>query len=389
MTQVRFGGGENPWGYQAARNTYQLPQKAEAWLKPKVGGAVAGFVKNQLTSDFSSFTNVSVGKFKTLLAEPPKLPLLLLLYPGTVGPRLYRAYQRGKENNDYREMGDVLRRDVTAITLFVFALSPVVNGISRFVQQVKGVNLVKDGGGVLSYSDFRNYEIDTPKALWQLVKEGNGNGLKNAINALKDDGLTEKYHALNPAKKADYANTLKTLKREVAQFVDEFSPEKYKLPEKGTPAEKQLAEKLPIDKAKTVYKSFDQAQQDIVDILEHCAKNGCENGSREVLEIAKNLQGQAKGALKHFAKVHRLPADMVSFALMIGAIGWAPMAFNGWWNKRQYDKQQAAAISSATTPAVAPSMPFQRSFQPVNGFQPLTGFSAQSPAINPFNRSAF
>jgi hypothetical protein len=374
MTQVRFGSNE-PRGYQAARWTYNLPQKAEAWLAPKVGETAAAFTKKQLNIDFSNFTNVSVGKFKTLLAEPPKLPLLLLLYPGTVGPRLYRAYQRGKENNDYREMGDVMRRDVTAITMFVFALSPLVNWTSKQVQKIKGVNLVNKDGGVLSYSDFRNYEIDTPQALWQLVKEGNGPGLKNAINALKDHGLTEKYKALDPADKShDYTETLKNLKREVSQFVDDFNPEKYNVVKQG--------EKLPLDKAKDVYVQFTKAEQAVVEAL----KEGGKEGSKEVMEIAKNLQGQTKGALKYYAKIHRLPADVLSFAVLVGLIGWAPMAFNGWWNKRQFEKQMSAAVNSIPPKPMAlpqPSAPL--AITAPSGFQPFPGFPPQGTA-NPFNR---
>lgn len=374
MTQVRFGSNE-PMGYQAARWTYNLPQKAEAWLAPKVGKTVAEFTKNQLNTDFSHFTNVSVGKLKTLLAEPPKLPLLLLLYPGTVGPRLYRAYQRGKENNDYREMGDVMRRDVTAITMFVFALSPLVNWTSKQVQKIKGVNLVNKDGGVLSYSDFRNYEIDSATALWQLVKEGNGVGLKNAINALKDHGLTEKYLALNPKKPHNYAEILKNLKREVSQFVDDFNPETYNAAEQG--------EKLPIDKAKDVYVQFTKAEDAVYAAL----KKGGKKDSKEVMEIAKNLRGQTKGALKHYAKVHRLPADVLSFAVLVGLIGWAPMAFNGWWNKRQFEKQMSAAVNSIPPKPMAiplPSAPL--AITAPTTFQPFPGFPPQGVA-NPFSRT--
>jgi gas vesicle protein len=375
MTQVRFGGNE-PRGYQAARWTYNLPQKAEAWLTPKLGQKVAGFTKNQLNTDFSHFTSVSLGKFKTMLADPPRLPLLLLLYPGTVGPRLYRAYQRGKENNDYREMGDVLRRDVTAITMFVFALAPLVNNTSKLVQKIKGVNLVNKDGGVLSYSDFRNYEIDSAKALWQLVKEGNGVGLKNAINNLKDQGLTEKHKALNPKITHNYADILKNLKREVSQFVEDFNPEKYKVAD-------EKAEELAISKAEKVYKHFTEAEDAVFAALQE----GGKKGSKEVMEIAKNLQGQAKGALKYYAKVHRLPADVLSFAVLVGLIGWAPMAFNAWWNKRQFEKQMSAAVNSIPPkPIPLPQPPVPQAITASTAFQPFMGFPPQR-AANPFSRS--
>lgn len=363
MTQVRFGSGA-PWGYKAAQWTYNLPERAEKFLSPKVGKGIGGFVKKQLDADFSHFTSMSLGKrFQTLLAEPPRLPLLLLLYPGTVGPRAYRAYQRGKEANDFREVGDVLRRDMTAITLFVFALSPLVNFTSRLMEGLSGVNLVKKKeGGVLSYSDFRNYEITNPKALWQVVKEGNDRGLKNAINGLKDGGLNNK-HQDNSVSKA-----LDALKESVENFLKNHKPDSN--------------EKEALEAAGKTYQHFDIVEDKIKDVLD----KGYKTGSKDMMDIAKNLQGQAKGALKNYAKVRRLPSDMLSFAVMIGLIGWAPMAFNGWWNKKQFQKQQQAGTANPPAQPALPTQPVQRAFpQPAIGFQPFAGFPNQRPA-NPFNR---
>lgn len=389
MTQVRFGNNNSGgWAYKAAEWTYALPDKAEKKISPILGERVGGFIKNQLNSDFAHFTNVQVGnKFKTMIAEPPRLPLLLLLYPGTVGPRLYRAYQRGKENNDYREMGDVLRRDLTAITLFVFALGPMVKGTSKAVQAMTGVNLL-DGASksVLSYSQFRNYEITNGKALWQVVKEGNGDGLKKAIGKLNDGGLKEHhYGALN--------KTLGTLKEKVNQFVDEFAPTQPNVAKKS--------EDAALAQAKGVYKYFEQAEKDVQTALESAGKKN----SKEVIEITKKLQGQAKDALKNYAKVRRLPTDMFAFAVMIGAIGWLPMAFNGWWNKKQFEKKHAAGEVSANpaqkapipqpqpTPQASGVQNFSAAFaakaqpfsQPLN-FRNFSTLAPQQPPMNPFNR---
>lgn len=383
MTQVRFGNNKDGWAYRAAEWTYALPDKTEKKISPILGEKVGGFIKNQLNSDFAHFTNVQVGnKFKTLIAEPPKLPLLLLLYPGTVGPRLYRAYQRGKENNDYREMGDVLRRDLTAITLFVFALGPIVKGTSNLVQRMTGVNLL-DGASksVLSYSQFRNYEITNGKALWQVVKEGNGKGLKNAINKLNDGGLSEH-------RETGLQDKLKGLKTAVNELADQYA---------------NSEDKAGLKKANEVFdEHFTPVKDEVKEVLERAAKKG---DSKEVIEIAKRLQGQAKDALKNYAKVRRLPTDMFAFALMIGAIGWLPMAFNGWWNKKQFEKNHAAA-EAADSPAQKAPVPqqqpspqagsvqnFSAAFapkaqpfsQPLN-FRNFSTFAPQQPPMNPFNR---
>ncbi len=387
MSQIRFGASE-PFAYKAAQWTYDLPKKAEKALTPKLGEKVSRFIGNQLNSDFSQYTSISLGRFKTLLAEPPRLPLLLLLYPGTVGPRLYRAYQRGKENNDFREMGDVLRRDLTAITLFVFALAPLVYGVSKFTQGRTGVNLVKPKeGGVLSYSDFRNYKIDNPQALWQVVKEGNGEGLEKAINHLNDGGLQKAVESLNNAElkkeyeKASVGDALNKLKQSVKDFVANHAPK----------SDAAIDEKAAVKAAETTFEQFDLVDESVKKALDL----GKKDNSKQILKIATHLQGQAKGALENYAKVRRLPSDMLSFAVLIAFIGWFPMWINGVWNKRQFEKKQAMK-AQAPAPVVekspvrpAPALPptFRQQavpFQPA--FSPFAPTVAPQRPVNPFIR---
>lgn len=387
MSQIRFGASE-PFAYKAAQWTYDLPQKAEKALTPKLGEKVSRFIGNQLKSDFSQYTSISLGRFKTLLAEPPRLPLLLLLYPGTVGPRLYRAYQRGKENNDFREMGDVLRRDLTAITLFVFALAPLVYGVSKFTQGRTGVNLVKPKeGGVLSYSDFRNYKIDNPQALWQVVKEGNGEGLEKAINHLNDGGLQKAVESLNNTElkkeyeKASVGDALNKLKQSVKDFVANHAPK----------SDAAIDDKAALEAAKTTFKQFDLVDESVKKALDL----GKKDNSKQILKIATHLQGQAKGALENYAKVRRLPSDMLSFAVLIAFIGWFPMWINGVWNKKQFEKKQAMK-AQAPAPTVekspvrpAPALPstFRQQavpFQPA--FSPFAPTGVPQRPVNPFIR---
>ncbi len=367
MTQVRFGG--DPWGYKAAQWTYNMPAKAEQFLKPKVGAAVSGFIKKQLNSDFSEFTNVSMGKVKTLLAEPPKLPLLLWLYPGTVGPRLFRAYQRGKETNDYREMGDVLRRDLTAITLFVFALTPLVNFTSQRVQNKTGVNLIRKEGDVLSYSDFRNYEIDSAKAIKQIVVENNGEGLEKAVTALANRNLK-------------HDNALKqhftAMKANVQKLVESFRKNQNKWDDK---LHNELLERA--------YAPFAQVSKSQDGLIAQAKKAG----SPELLKSAEGLKNEVKDVLKNYAKVRRLPSDVLSFAVMIGLIGWFPMWFNGVWNKKQFEKKKAAASQGAQPQQPAPALAFSGALPGRPGQAAALPFarvqSPQTPQFqaNPFNRT--
>lgn len=358
MTQVRFGNAspKDPFLYKWAQRTYEMPEKAGSAISKRLGDNVGGFVKNQLNCDFAHFTNVEVGnRFKTMLAEPPKLPLLFLLYPATVGPRLYRAWERGKENNDYREMGDVLRRDLTAITLFVFALGPMVKATSKAVQLATGVNLLDTkSGNVLTYSQFKNYEIADGKALWQVVKEGNGRGLKNAMNRLGDGGLNKHGYT-------ELDEKLKGLKSAVADLVKNHS---------------EKDDQTGLKKATEIYgKHFKGVKDEVERVINTAART--ENKS--VVAIAQKLQGQTKDALKNYAKVRRLPTDMFAFAVMVVAIGWFPMAFNGWYNKRKFEEEMASkgGAGQGVEPAVAQSpssqvaMPTMRTQLPAAQPQPL------------------
>jgi hypothetical protein len=391
MTQVRFGASD-PFAYKAAQWAFDLPKNAEKSLTPKLGKNVSRFIGNQLKSDFSQYTSISLGRFKTLLAEPPRLPLLLLLYPGTVGPRLYRAYQRGKENNDFREMGDVLRRDLTAITLFVFALTPLVYGVSKFTQGRTGVNLVKPKeGGVLSYSDFRNYKIDNPQALWQVVKEGNGTGLQKAVEALNDGGLQKAIEALSDSElqkatkalnkgslkkeseKVRVGDALSQLKQSVKDFVANHAPK----------PDVTIDEKAALDAAQKTFGEFETVEKSIANALDL----GKGSGSKRILKIATHLQGQAKGALENYAKVRRLPSDMLSFAVLIGFIGWFPMWINGVWNKKQFEKKQAMKVQ-ASPPALEKSPPVAEKSPMLQAPTLAPTFRQQAvpfqPAFNPF-----
>lgn len=401
MTQVRFGNTSDPTLYKLAKASYEFPAKVEnrfksSFLGNNWGGKIGGFISKQLGTDFAHFTNVEMGnRFKTMIAEPPKLPVLFLLYPATVGPRLYRAWERGKENNDYREMGDVLRRDLTAITLFVFALGPMVKATSKAVQWATGVNLLdKESGNVLSYSQFKNYEITNAKALKQIIVEKNHKALLKAVNGLSDKGLADKFKH-ESADIRDQAKAMsqhfQDMKSGVKDLVGAFAENR----ETWNPRCDDLLEKA--------FKPFGELYTKQDKLIQEAKKSG----SPQLVKSAEGLKEEVQGALKKYAKVRRLPTDMFAFAMMVVAIGWLPMAFNGWYNKRKFEEKMAVRNDETNSQPKAQALPlaqkqiqspfavqqphpmaFSQPFGQARGFSQAAPYSPQQPSVNPFTRQA-
>ncbi len=372
--------------YPVAERFYQIPDKVGRAINidnPQ-SGRVSKWIKKEAKAafdyDFSHFAKLDMGKVKSLLAEPPKGALLLLLYPATVGPRMYRAYQRGKEENDYREVWDVVRRDIPAITLFVYALPIIVRSLSGLVQKKSKVNLIDSHSDqVLAYSQFKNYYIENEKILRGILAEGSGQGLKKAVNALHDNGLSK----LLPHK-PQFTNELKALKEAVNKLVDSY---KHDVPGH---AESPEIQKL----AEQAFSKFTSADNAAKQALTHAY----EAGSRQAMTAARNMQGEIKGVLQNYAKVRRLPSDMVSFAIIIGLIGWFPVWFNNIWNQRQFEKKMAAKNAEQHNQPPQPVNAFQNinmQFKAMNmAPPPACPMAAADPsppypgnmAPNPFNR---
>lgn len=357
MNDMRFSGANTSSLYPIANKAAKLPKTIQQkWPVKSMSSSLGQFFNN----DYHEFPKLALGKLKIALAEPPRAALLLLLYPGTVGPRLYRAYERGKKNKDYREMWDVLRRDMTAITFFIFALAPIVKGLSKIAQRISNVKLMDPKStSVLAYSQFRNYDIDSHKALQAIMHEENGEALFKAVHGLSEKNMPPKTGQIN------LQSQLKQLKASVQSI-------------RGL---KSLDE----DQAKALYQKFLTLETNTTQVMEEAQKSGQEG----VAKMAKSLQGEFTGVLKNYARAYRMPADLVSFALVIGLIGWFPVWFNSKWNKIQFEKKLSAQnkapgpaprsiVSQPPLQAAMPMTPFNSYRYPAN-----TKVSPSQNSINP------
>jgi hypothetical protein len=304
-----------------------------------------------------------------------------------MGPRVYRAWQRGEENGgDHREMWDVIRRDGTAITFFVFALSAMVGTLSKWMQNASGVNLLSKGNQVLRYSQFKNYELDldnrasAKSVLKAILAEGNAEGLEKAMGNLQFRGehteLSEKLEALKGA-----------VKELVKDYKDHLG--RLKCPQKALAEVESHLNNLMDDGGHFAK---------IENLRSNIAQDAARQGNTELAKVATAFKQDLGGALVKFAKERRLPSDFLSFAIVVALIGWLPVNLNSAWNKRQFDKKQAAAAKAKVPVSTPPKVP-QRPVASFNGSHLQVPYSAKPMAnyamwpqssypqtVNPFAR---
>jgi len=311
--------------YKTANRFFKAPTK---W-----GDSFFGNRMRELTDyDYRSFPMVKLGKLSFSVAEPPKGALLFLLYIATVAPRLYRAYQRGKVNNDYREIGDILRRDLTTITLLAFALGPVVGSLSRITEKFSKIKLTDPvTKKVLGYSQFQNYYLHNADTLKALLHEGNGQALVKAVNELTDRGLSAKYGEKTLDEK------IKTIQASVKKLVTD-----YEAHFKTNPSAKKEWPAHLNDAASKVFEHFVDAEKIRQNTLEQAKKGG----SAEMSKVAEKLAGEFKGVMQNYAKVHRLPSDWAAFTILVVVIGYLPMLFNSKYREIRFNQKMAAKAAA-------------------------------------------
>ncbi|MBY0404861.1 MAG: hypothetical protein K2X66_13255 [Cyanobacteria bacterium] len=273
-----------------------------------------GWIGKKLTDyDYKEFPSV-LGKFK--VSEPPIGALILLLYPFTVGPRLYRAAKR-----DSREVGDVLRRDLTAITIFLFALKPIINFMNSIKGKIDGLHLVDpskvegQSGKVFTYERLaKNLYIENPEILKALFKTDNGKALLNAAKNLHDGGLSK------------FGET--RLNETIVAFNQKLNQ-----------LSQGIANNLP-GMDEVAKEAFGHLEQ--MDVLRNEAIAAVKKGgSSEVVGMMGKLP-EFKAFFARFAKTRRLPIDVISFLAVCVGIGWFPVWFNDQWNRKQFEEKMAA-----------------------------------------------
>ncbi len=267
---------------------------------------------------------------KVKVSEPPIGALILLLLPFTVLPRLLRAAKR-----DEREVGDVLRRDLTAITILLFALKPLQNALTKLSEKFDGLKLIhRDGefkGKVKTYHQLsENLKINNAETLLTLAKE-QGEALKKATFFLYDGGLEK------AGFNGELAKHITDFKTKLNQLVAEAAG--------NSGNQGQLAEE-----------AFGLIQK--MDGLRTTAAETVTAGADATIGKMMKRLPEFSNFFVRYAKARRLPVDIFSFALVCVGIGWFPVWFNDMWNKKQFAAKRAAKNQQENTTPVDPALLF-------------------------------
>lgn len=279
-------------------------------LSNSIVNGASWFFTKLVDYDYKEFP--ALGKLK--ISEPPMGALILLLFPFTIGPRLYRAAKR-----DSREVGDVLRRDVTAITIFLFALKPLINAMNKVAEKVWKIDLVnKETGKVFQYEQLgRNYLIDNEKTLIALIQKNQEVALLKAASQLTDNGLLK----LSQGEHAGLSHAIIEFNRKLAELVPLVKEQSSKAEGVAKEAFAQLAK-------------MDSLREAFV-------KAASEGSSAKLVGLAKGLP-KFNEFLVRYAKTRRLPIDVAAFVAVCVGIGWFPVWFNDRWNRKKFAEQMAA-----------------------------------------------
>lgn len=331
MSSVRFSGVAGAQTAQSGDFLYRVAKKgfamsgtvqhkvdefaarqAEAGIGGKAAAGVVkvlgGFVAQMLDAfDYREIVELPLGKKILKIASQPKGAAVVILLPCTIGARVYQALKRGRKHNDYREIGDILRRDVTAISAFLFLLGPLTNWVVGKRRGKDGLDLINpQTKALLSYSQLKNYRLDTPQALEAIIREGNGQGFGAAMAKLTEYSQDAN---LKPA-----IEKIQALSKTLAD----------------TPKEDQaVIRKLSGELHQLLLKTEAKRAQAVTELAKRGAK------------VPSHLKNDILDAVTRYGKARRLPVDAASFLICLGVIGWLPIWFNEQWTKKKFAEEEA------------------------------------------------
>ncbi|MEB3286749.1 MAG: hypothetical protein VKJ04_04540 [Vampirovibrionales bacterium] len=302
--------------------------------------------------------------FKGRLSIPsnPIGLLLFVLFPIVIGARAFQAHRRDKTGT---EVGDVLRRDITTLTLFVFMMPVVVNIINTLKQKRDGLNLTKKADPrdlvphAYKYGQLADaFDLNNAGKLEAIIAEGNGKGFERASqkslkmyqNLLADvDGgqaTVEHYQK--------FVDTVKEMAAEGERLAGSVD----------APKTNTRLQAL----SKAAYAHMEKAQETLTKLNTLISVDDSAIGEKLSAAYFKNKKNipPFKEGLIHYAKMRRLPADLFSFAATAFLMGWAPVAFNNYLSRRRLEKikthhPELAPLQQAQVPATQKPNPFQKS----------------------------
>lgn len=219
---------------KARANTLQRVENARLFIDRDLGlrpisrpltATAKTFADLATDTDYRTFYNI--GGFKIL--RPAWGPQIMQFYVGLFGFRSLFAAKRAKPievpedkpkgknpiqrwfiTHDIRELKDIARRDMTAITLLLFALDPARDHVfTNLMQKLRGVALKSPHTGeALSLDQLqKTYRIHSPEALFKILTHDSPPHWQVLPRAAREQ-IQTKGHGLMDAAKARLEATL-------------------------------------------------------------------------------------------------------------------------------------------------------------------------------------
>ncbi len=267
-----------------------------------------------LTSyDFNHFINSKTPRAR--IAEPPLGALMLMMYIGLLGARAARGWQRGKppgsaqgQKRDYREMLDVLRRDMWGITFYIFGFGVVNRLLVNRAQKRKKLILQNKEGKTYTFTQHDlNARLSSAQVLQAHYDKGNKQALLKAANNNSYMG--------------------------VPQFIARRYPE----------LRKQLADSVNVFRSALRNADFALATEQLekLDTMrDSVVKQMSKNSTLTAKKLGRLTKQwpEYKDFLARYLQHKRIPMDVTSFGLLFVLIGYGPIWLNRVLTEHQYRK---------------------------------------------------
>ncbi|MBX2861305.1 MAG: hypothetical protein KTR14_08720 [Vampirovibrio sp.] len=327
----------------------------------KFWGVAHAFMNRASIHDYASFPKL----FGMKISAPPIGALTLMILGIIVPARVIRAIERGWEDQDFREVGDVLRRDIIATTAILFALNPINNWAGKKMQDKVGLKMIDaQNGNMFTYEQLKNrYRIVSSAILKELFKTGQG----NAVVAASQKWYALSFDELDPhvQKDSKYGQFFK-------EKIDDLRTQLQKMKDV---ANQELAKPY-------VDRSWDQLEK-----LSERAYGKLDEMNQMREQILAQYKGDPdfhyrwdKKGLPKFNNflvryAHRLRSriDVASIAAVCVLIGYVPVLFNKHWKEWQYDEHMKE-LKEGGKPR--PKLPVNTTFNPQQAFQQLQQMTA-------------
>ncbi|MGE0199559.1 MAG: hypothetical protein AB7P76_01180 [Candidatus Melainabacteria bacterium] len=370
--------------FRMARWSYDtMPKKLDAWKQATHSAADASqatrianrlkrgplwLLDKMVRIDYSEY--VKLGKLK--FAQLPLGFVMTTFFLGTMVPRSYQAIKRSKDH-DFSEVGDIVRRDLVAVTCLIFLLDIVKKYVNKLKQPADGIrNLFHPLQGeeqVLTYSQrARVFRMDSPEAIYEMARQGNTGGMSRAVDkALKSwrkqigDQFPEVQGHLD-AVEQQLKNLVGAVKTGAAGDSDT--------------AARKAAEAL-----------FEHIR--VLDTFRTAQMDNTVFGRKAVDKLSRMLP-ELGNVVVNYAKSRKLPGDIFGYLFTVGFVGFLPVWFNNYWNRRKFERKASEGVFPIQPPANTqpPKAPVPSAPSVTGGLSPVGLPGLQPPQSPPVEQNA-